>query len=104
MPLAVHTTLDDARAAKTLARSAVEARLAACVHVETVTSVFRWDGVVREATEYRLLFKTSDAAYPALAEHILAAHPYEEPALWAIAIEKGAKGYLDWIAAETASD
>ena len=96
MPLAVFTTLPDADTAAALARSAVEARLAACVQIDSVTSVFAWDGVQTE-TEHRLLFKVSDAGYDALAAHILDAHPYEEPALWAYRMEHGAPGFLDWI-------
>lgn len=99
--LAVFTTLDGLEAAQALATSVVEARLAACVHIEEVQSVFRWDGAVQNAPEYRLLIKSTHKAYDALAAHILAAHPYDQPALWALAIERGDKGFLDWIAAET---
>ncbi|MDJ1009388.1 MAG: divalent-cation tolerance protein CutA [Paracoccaceae bacterium] len=101
MPLAVYTTLHDPDAAHRLARSAVEARLAACVHIEEIRSVFRWEGAVQDETEYRLLFKTSDIGYDALAAHILAAHPYDQPALWALHIVTGSDPFFDWIAAES---
>lgn len=96
MALAVYTTLDDRAAAKALARSAVEKRLAACVHVEEILSVYDWDGL-QEDTEIRLMFKTSHAAYDALAAHILAAHPYDEPALWAFEMNRGSPSFLSWI-------
>ena len=96
MPLAVYTTLDDRDAAKALARSAVEKRLAACVHIEEILSVYDWKGV-REDPEIRLMFKTSHAAYDALAAHILAAHPYDEPALWAFEMDRGSPSFLEWI-------
>ncbi len=101
MPLAVFTTLHEAGAARALARSAVEARLAACVHIEEIRSVFRWDGAMQEEPEFRLLFKTSDAAYDRLAAHILENHPYDEPALWAVTMERGSQSFFDWIASET---
>ncbi len=100
-PLAVFTTLDDIDAAKVLARSAVEAKLAACVHFETIQSVFRWDGSVQDEPEVRLLFKTTERAYDALAAHIVAGHPYDQPALWAVPMDRGDPGFFDWIAAET---
>ena len=100
-PLAVFTTIQELAAAKSLARSAVELRLAACVHIEEVQSVFRWDEAVQNETEYRLLFKSTDEAYDALAEHIVAEHPYDQPALWSLEMGKGDQGFFNWIAAET---
>jgi len=101
MALAVFTTLDDGDAARGLARSAVDKRLAACVHIEEIRAVFRWEGAVQEAPEFRLLFKVSDDGYDALAAHILAHHPYDEPALWATAMVRGSPTFLDWIDSET---
>jgi len=101
MPLAVYTTLSDPDAAHRLARFAVEARLAACVHIEEIESVYRWDGEIRDETEYRLLFKTSEAGYDALAAHVLAEHPYDEPALWALPMTKGSARYFGWIDTES---
>lgn len=101
MPLAVFTTIDDPDKAHRLARSVVDARLAACVHIEEVRSVYRWDGAVQDEWEYRLLMKTSEAAYEALAAHIAEVHPYDEPALWALKMERGSETFLEWIAAES---
>ncbi len=101
MPYAVFTTIHEAALARGLARAAVEARLAACVHIEEIHSVFRWDGAVQEEPEYRLLFKTSDTAYPALAELIVREHPYDEPALWAVEMARGSESCFGWIDAET---
>lgn len=101
MPLAVFTTLHTAEAAQTLAKSAVGARLAACVHIEEIQSVFRWDGAVQTEPEFRLLFKTTEMAYPALAQHILDGHPYDEPALWSVPMGAGSASFYDWIARET---
>jgi periplasmic divalent cation tolerance protein len=101
MPLAVCTTLADPDAAHRLARSAVEARLAACVHIEEIEAVYRWAGEVKDETGYRLLFKTAEARYDALAAHILDNHPHEEPALWALPLTMGSARYLRWIDAES---
>lgn len=100
MPLAVFTTLDDEGAARALARGAVENRLAACVHIERIESVFRWDGAVQEEPEFRLLFKTG--RYDALAAFILAEHPFDTPALWAMEMTVGDPEFLDWIRTESA--
>ncbi|MHA7877129.1 divalent-cation tolerance protein CutA [Roseivivax sp.] len=99
--LAVLTTLDDEAAARALARKAVEARLAACVHLEKISACFLWQGSVEEAPEWRLLFKTTEAAYDDLARLIEREHPYDLPALWAFEASRGAPAFLDWIAEST---
>jgi periplasmic divalent cation tolerance protein len=70
----------------------------ACVQIERIESVYRWDGAVQAEPEYRLLFKTTDSAYDALAALILARHPYDQPALWAAEMARGDPGFLAWIA------
>lgn len=101
MPYAAITTIHELSLARDLARSAVERRLAACVHIEEITSVFRWDGAVQQEPEFRLLFKTSETALPALKAHVLAAHPYDEPAFWAVAMDEGSDSFFNWINRET---
>ena len=56
---------------------------------------------MQEEPEWRLLFKVSEAGYDALAAHILDAHPYDEPALWAVTMDKGSESFLRWIDAES---
>ena len=96
MPLLAYTTLSDDQTARTLARAAVSAKLAACVHIQPITSVYDWNGLQEDA-EHRLMFKTSATAWPALKEMILRDHPYDEPALWVVEIADGSDSFLDWI-------
>ena len=96
MPLLAYTTLDDDQTAKALAHKAVTAKLAACVHIQPITSVYDWNGIQEDA-EIRLMFKTSAKAWPALKTLILEEHPYDEPALWVVEIADGSDSFLDWI-------
>ena len=98
----VITTLDDEAAAERMARSLVEARLAACAQlVGPVRSVFRWAGEVTAETEWQLHVKTTAEAVGAVTEHILAHHTYDEPEVIAVPITGGSPGYLAWVTAET---
>jgi periplasmic divalent cation tolerance protein len=100
----VLTTLDDRDAAVTLAQAVVGARLVACAQVTgPVTSVYRWQGEVEQATEWYCVMKTTGARYDALAAWIAEHHPYDTPELIATPIVAGADDYLAWITAETAS-
>lgn len=102
MPLAVYTTFSasDLDAARALARGAVEAGLAACVQIDRIESVYLWEGVQQDP-EIRLLFKVSSAGYDRLAAHVLDAHPYDEPALWAVEMARGSDSFLRWIDANS---
>lgn len=101
----LYTTWPDAETAAACARAAVEARLAACVHVGApLTSTYRWDGAVETATETPALFKTTADRAPTLRALILERHPYELPGVTAlpVAAEASHAPFLAWIAAETA--
>ena len=57
--LLVLTSVGTRADADRLARAVVEQRLAACVHIEAIDSVYRWNGAVQQEPEFRLLFKTT---------------------------------------------
>ena len=100
--VAVYTTVGNADDARRLATAAVERRLAACVHIDAIASVYRWRGAVQHDTEQRLVFKTTEAAAPALRALILEMHPYELPALYSLEVAETSPAYHDWVVAETA--
>ncbi|TDC22938.1 divalent-cation tolerance protein CutA [Streptomyces sp. 8K308] len=100
--ITVLTTTDSREAAEALARSAVEARLAACAQVDgPITSVYRWEGAVRTDQEWRVLYKLPAAGYAALEEHVRAAHTYDVPEIIAAEITRGSAAYLAWLDDET---
>lgn len=100
--LAVFTTVSNAEQADTLARAAVERRLAACVQAEAVLSTYRWQGAVASEPEVRLMFKTSRALYPALEALLRQMHPYELPAIFALPVAEASAAYADWVKASLA--
>ncbi|WP_224389151.1 divalent-cation tolerance protein CutA [Pseudonocardia sp. ICBG1293] len=87
-------TESDARA---LARSAVQAGLAAGAQVEgSVGSVFVHQGEYGEGQEWRVSLMTSEARRVALQGHLVECHVWENPQVtWR---ELGASdGYADWV-------
>lgn len=87
----------DEAVARTIARAAVEARLAAAVSVSApVASVYRWQGEVHEATEVVLEATTLVARVEALCDLIRSLHPYHTPAItwWPCARDAAT---ADWI-------
>ena len=95
--LVVYTTVTNAEDAQMLARSAVERRLAACVQIEAIQSVYRWKGEVQSELEQRILFKTTKALYQQLESMIAELHTYELPAIFAMPVVAASTAYAAWV-------
>lgn len=87
-------TLDDARS---LAKRAINAKLAACVQLEQIESFYLWDGAVQNEPEIRILFKTTPDRYEALRDALLEHHPYELPAIHAVQALHASQAYVEWV-------
>lgn len=96
-PTLLVTTVDTVEAARSLAHAAVERRLAACVQITQIESVYPWDGVIRQSVEWRVMFKTTSDRVPALESYLLQHHPYDLPALHAIGVQQVHSAYGRWI-------
>jgi periplasmic divalent cation tolerance protein len=96
-PIAVYTTVATEEQARTMAHALVERRLAACAQISAIESFYRWNDEVQNDPEFRLLFKTTDARYAAVEAAIRALHPYELPAIWAVALEHVHEPYAAWV-------
>ncbi|MCC6369089.1 MAG: divalent-cation tolerance protein CutA [Bryobacterales bacterium] len=91
--------------ARRIAHAVVGKQLAACVNIlPGAASVYRWEGVVEEASEWLLLMKTTAAAYPQLEQEIRRLHSYSVPEIIALPIERGSQSYLSWMDTETAAE
>jgi periplasmic divalent cation tolerance protein len=97
----VITTCGDRAEAERLARRLVETRLAACVQMHPIESVYIWEGATQSAQEILLLCKIKHADFSDVEAAIRAAHSYATPEIVEVAIEQGAASYLSWIAAVT---
>ena len=95
--LAVATTVATLEAARQLARTMVERRLAACAEISAIESFYAWKGEVANDPEFRVVFKTTDERYPAVATAIGELHAYELPAIDAVVLERASDAYAQWI-------
>ena len=96
-PIAVVTTVATREEARKIAEALVARRLAACAQIAEIESLFVWDGALQDAREFRLLLKTTADRYDAVEQAILAQHPYELPAVHAVAIDRIHAPYAAWI-------
>lgn len=94
----VFCSCPDAASAARIARLLIEQKLAACVQqLPGISSLYRWQGAIEQASEHLLLIKTRQDRYPALEQAIRAIHPYELPEIIAVPCSSGLPGYLAWI-------
>jgi len=102
--LVVVTSLPNLEAGKTLARSLVEAHLAACVQIqEGITSFYRWEGKICEESEVLLSAKTTAEKWLEISAFIQKAHPYDLPEILAFSPEQYEKQYGRWVQSEVNS-
>jgi len=99
--LLVVTTVGNADDAARLARTLVERGVAACAQISAIESYYAWQGAIEHDHEFRVLFKVAAAAYDAAERAIRELHPYELPAIHAIAVERAWEPYRDWVAANS---
>lgn len=85
--------------AEPLARALVEERLAACVNLLPVRSVYRWQGAVEQEDETTLLIKVAAAALPALKARIETLHPYDVPEIVVLPVDtaQSLAAYVEWV-------
>ena len=73
------TTEASAPQAEALAEALVERRLAACVALTPLRSVYRWQGQLQRSDEVQLLIKTDAARLAELEQAVRELHSYTTP-------------------------
>ncbi|MCO6010536.1 divalent-cation tolerance protein CutA [Actinoallomurus purpureus] len=98
----VSTTADNRETAIELLNSAVKARLAASGQVfGPATTAFWHLGEFGTGEEWQVVLKTAEDRYPELEEHLLHAHPWDNPEVSFTPLG-GSAAYLAWVSRATA--
>ena len=95
--VAVMISAPNAEEAATIARALVEGRLAACVQIMPIRSIYVWQGEVCDDQEQLLLAKTRAGALDDLERTVAELHSYEVPEITVVPLVSGAAAYLRWI-------
>lgn len=92
-------SIDEARK---IGQILVEEGLVACCNiVQTIESIFKWQGKLCIEHEVLMLIKTCDDRFNTVEQRIKQLHSYEVPEIISIPITHGSKPYLDWVIKET---
>ena len=93
----VVSTCPDKAMAKSIAGLLLERRLAACVQMFPIESVYWWDGEICDDSEVALFIKAKAENFARISDVIKANHSYEVPEIIQIPITDGLPEYLKWI-------
>ena len=92
----IYITAGNMENASEIARELVSKRLAACVNMFPVSSIYRWNEKIEEGNEIAMFVKTDSSRFEEIIKLVKSLHTYEMPAIefWGI---EGEQEYLDWI-------
>ena len=93
----VYITAGSMDEAKSIGRVLVEERLAACVNIFPITSIYRWNNDIEEAGEFVMLVKTVTGKVKDIEMRVKQLHSYEVPCVISFKMDSGSEDYLKWI-------
>lgn len=93
----VMVTASSREEAEAIAQNIVEAKLAACVSLIPIRSIYTWQGQLHNQEEWQLLIKTDLSQFERLEAKIKQLHSYEVPEIIGLPLVAGSAPYLQWI-------
>ncbi len=97
----IYITTEDEDEARRIGKTLVEEKLAACVNIHPIKSIYRWEGEIQEEGEVAMLVKTKAELADKVMERVKELHSYEVPCIVSFSIDKGNPDYLNWIEEST---
>ena len=93
----IYITTKDEDEARKIGRALLEEKLAACVNIHPIESIYWWEREIQEESEVAMLVKTKAGLVDEVIERVKELHSYEVPCIVSLPIEKGNPDYLKWI-------
>ncbi len=100
-PVIIISTYPNQKIVEKTANELVKKRLAACVNISKISSIYSWKGKIEKTSEYLALFKTTKKNKIALKKAIKKMHPYDIPEIAEIDVSSINQPYLKWLIEST---
>ena len=98
----IYITTSSLEEARAIGNELVSQRLAAGVNIiDSINSIYWWDGKIQDDKEAILIAKTKEALVPELIEKVKSMHSYTCPCIVSLPILDGNRTFLDWVIDET---
>ena len=100
-PVIIVSTFPDKTSITKIGYQLVKKKLAACVNIMKISSVYSWKGKIENQPEYLALFKTTKKNQPVLKKELRKLHPYDIPEIAEINVDSINQSYLKWLVDST---
>ncbi len=97
----VQTTTSNQEEAKKIAKILIQDKLAACVQLKDIESLYNWDGKLCCERETLLSIKTKKELFSKVKSKILELHSYDTPEIIELDISNISEDYLKFIKENT---
>ena len=97
----VQTTTSNEEEAKKIAKILIQDKLAACVQLKDIESLYNWDGKLCCEIETLLSIKTKKELFSKVKSKILELHSYDTPEIIELDISNISENYLKFIKENT---
>ena len=95
------STFPSKQSVTSIANQIVKKKLAACVNITKISSVYSWKGKIENKDEYLALFKTTKKNQIALKKELEKLHPYDVAEIAEINVESINQPYMKWLVDST---
>lgn len=97
----IQTTTSNEEEAKKIAKILIQDKLAACVQLKDIESLYNWDGKLCCEREILLSIKTKKELFSKVKSKILELHSYDTPEIIELDISNISEDYLKFIKENT---
>ncbi len=100
-PVIIVSTFPSKISITNIANQLVEKKLAACVNIIKISSIYSWKKKIENQSEYLAIFKTTKKNRLILKKELKKLHPYDIPEIAEINVNSINQPYLKWLVDST---
>ena len=100
-PVIIVSTFPSKQSVTSIANQIVKKKLAACVNITKISSIYTWKGKIVNQDEYLALFKTTKKNQLTLKKELEKLHPYDVAEIAEINVESINQPYMKWLVDST---
>jgi len=93
----VYSTFPNKKEAKEIGEKLVHKKLAACLNIFPIDSIYYWRGKIFKEKEFAAIIKTKKENFKKVEKFILENHSYDTPCILEIPVGRVNKKYLKWL-------
>jgi len=93
----IYVTCKNRQEAVKIAKHLLKLKLAGCVNIFPIESLYWWQGRIVEDKEIAMLIKVLEKNYSRIEKEITKLHSYTIPCIITLNVKKANKAYLKWL-------